>query len=65
MKKAAQDKSQDEEKREAAQSAYQKWLDEKEALMKEERKMERIRLADEAQSYVIRDRDMCEKAFRK
>lgn len=59
-----QESEEDEERRKAADKAFRQWLDEKEERAKEEKKMEKIRLTEEAQSYVVRDRKTCDKAFR-
>ena len=32
--------------------------------MKEEKRLERLKMADEAQAYVVRDRKVCDKAFK-
>ena len=52
------------QRRELQDRAFKQWLDEKEEQTKDERKMEEIRLAEEAQNYVVRDRKQCDKAFR-
>ena len=51
------------EKSKAAESAYKSWLLDKSKQIKQERTMEKYKLAEEAASYVIRDRSLCDEAF--
>ncbi|XP_066925255.1 coiled-coil domain-containing protein 181-like [Clytia hemisphaerica] len=52
------------QRRELQDRAFKQWIDEKEEQTKDEKKMEEIRLAEEAQNYVVRDRKQCDKAFK-
>ena len=61
MKKESNDGK--EERIKAAEDAYRSWMAEKSKQMKQERHIHRIRLEDEASSYVIRERQACEEAF--
>ena len=54
----------DKERTVLAQRAFDEWLQVKQAHQKEEKELEKLRLADEAQYYVIRDRGVCNKAFK-
>ena len=57
------------EKKEARQkdadSAYSEWLDTKRKQDKAMREMENKRRVDEAAQYAIRDRQLCDEAFRR
>ena len=63
-KKEIAEAAANEERRRIAEQSYNAWLKEKEQQQKEERKLEKIRLAEEAEHYIVRDRVMCEKSFR-
>ena len=63
LKKAATDSSQSTERLEVAQRAYDTWLQEKTEQIKKEKFYEKVRLEHEAQSYVIRTRESCERSF--
>lgn len=61
----AERQAEEEEKRqELSDRAFKQWLDEKQGQSKSERRLEEIRLAEEAQNYVVRDRKQCDKAFK-
>lgn len=62
-KQTKNESKEDEEKRKIAEKSFNDWLKQKEISKKQERKMERIRLADEAEHYIVRDRATCEKSF--
>lgn len=62
-KKEMEDAAAEEERKKQAEKSYNHWLKGKEEKEKEERKIEKIRLADEAEHYVVRDRVMCNKSF--
>jgi len=53
------------EKAQAAKEAYDGWLQEKAKQRKQEREVERIKLEEEAASFIIRERQACEEAFRR
>lgn len=53
------------EKDEAAKKAYDLWLNEKAKQRKQERELEKRKLEEEASSFVIRERQACEEAFKK
>lgn len=57
------EREEEEKRRLAADKAFQQWLDEKEERAKVEKKMEKVRFHEEAQSYIVRDRRTCDKAF--
>ncbi|XP_047128480.1 coiled-coil domain-containing protein 181 [Hydra vulgaris] len=54
----------DKERSELAQQAFNEWLQLKRANQKREMEMEKLRLADEAQYCITRDKMMCNKAFK-
>ena len=53
------------EKAQAAQEAYNEWLETKRKQSKANRLLENSRKADEAAQYIIRDRELCDEAFRR
>lgn len=53
------------EKDKAAKEAYEAWLNEKSKQRKQERETEKKKLEEEASSYVIRERQECDEAFRR
>jgi len=56
--------SEEEKQRQAvSERAFNQWLDEKQEQSKDEKRMELVRLTEEAQNYVVRDRKQCDKAF--
>lgn len=59
------DKQRQEERQKDADSAYHEWLDTKRKQDKASREMENRRRADEAAQYAIRDRELCDEAFRR
>ena len=57
--------SEEEHQRQAlSDRAFNQWLDEKQEQSKDEKRMELVRLTEEAQNYVVRDRKQCDKAFK-
>ena len=52
-------------KEQAAKEAYDNWLQEKAKQRKQERVLERRKLEDEASSFIIRERQACEEAFKR
>ena len=52
-------------KAQAAKEAYDGWLQEKAKQRKQEREVERIKLEEDAASFIIRERQECEEAFRR
>ena len=52
-------------KEQAAKEAYDNWLQEKAKQRKQERKLERRKLEEEASSFIIREREACEEAFKR
>lgn len=58
------DKERKEARQKDAQSAYSEWLHTKRKQDKAVREMEDRRKADEAAQYAIRDRQLCDEAFR-
>ena len=59
------EKERKEEKQKDANSAYKEWLELKQKQDKSLRDMEHQRRVDEAAQYAIRDRQLCDEAFRR
>lgn len=59
------DPSLEQRKREDAESAYQEWLNHKREQNKTARQYEERRRSEEAGQFVIRDRHLCDEAFKR
>ena len=59
------EKQRKEEREKEATSAFSKWVEMKKKQDKSLREVEERRRADEASQYAIRDRQLCDEAFRR